>query len=75
MLFSNQGAQGLLGKPSNQDLDNTFGTHVDTDVVKQILEKGKEESADGIRSSAWGSTNDGKGSFVDTKGGRNTSGV
>jgi len=43
ILSSNQGPQGLLRRPSKQELDNEFGTHVDVDVVQQILEKGKEE--------------------------------
>ncbi|WFD35127.1 hypothetical protein MCUN1_001976 [Malassezia cuniculi] len=35
------GTQGILGKASNQQLDNVFGTHKDVDVVTQILEKGQ----------------------------------
>jgi len=35
-----QGAQGNLDGASNATLDNEFGTHVDEDVIKQILEKG-----------------------------------
>ncbi|KAI9068500.1 DUF1960-domain-containing protein, partial [Trametes sanguinea] len=68
VFWSNQGAQGLLGTPSNQQLDNVFGTHKDTDVVLQILQKGKEESGKGIRTGET-ATNIMKGSFaVDTKG-------
>lgn len=76
ILSSSHGAQGILGKPSKQDLDNVFGTHVDTEVITQILQKGKEEASEAIRSGQWNSTNDAKGSqTIDTRGGRNTSGV
>ncbi|OSD04615.1 DUF1960-domain-containing protein [Trametes coccinea BRFM310] len=75
VFWSNQGAQGLLGTPSNQQLDNVFGTHKDTDVVLQILQKGKEESGKGIRTGET-ATNIMKGSFaVDTKGKSSTSGI
>ncbi|KAI0660770.1 ribosome maturation protein [Cubamyces menziesii] len=75
VLWSNQGAQGLLGKPSNQQLDNVFGTHKDVDVITQILQKGKEESGKGIRTGE-GVANLAKGSFaVDTKGKSSTSGI
>lgn len=35
-----QGAQGTLDGASKATLENEFGTHVDDDVIKQILEKG-----------------------------------
>ena len=34
------GAQGTYDEASNSVLDNEFSTHVDEDVIKQILEKG-----------------------------------
>jgi len=34
------GTQGILDEASNSVLDNEFGSHVDDEVVKQILEKG-----------------------------------
>ncbi|TLD24927.1 hypothetical protein PspLS_05435 [Pyricularia sp. CBS 133598] len=34
------GATGRLDAASQQMLDTEFGTHVDEDVIKQILEKG-----------------------------------
>lgn len=40
-----QGSQGLMGRASKQQLDNTFGTHKDDVVVEQILEKGSLLSA------------------------------
>lgn len=70
ILSSNQGPQGLLRRPSKQELDNEFGTHVDVDVVQQILEKGKEEAGESLASGKWGSKNDSKGSaFLDNRGG------
>ncbi|THH19482.1 hypothetical protein EW146_g1686 [Bondarzewia mesenterica] len=62
VLHSGQGSQGLLGKPSKQELDTVFGTHVDTEVVTQILQKGKEEAGEGLSSTKWGSKNDSRGS-------------
>ncbi|EHK96905.1 putative SDO1-like protein C21C3.19 [Glarea lozoyensis 74030] len=35
-----QGAQGTLDGASHSTLDNEFGTHVDEEVIKQIIEKG-----------------------------------
>ncbi|KAI0307000.1 DUF1960-domain-containing protein [Multifurca ochricompacta] len=76
ILSSNQGPQGLLRRPSKQELDNVFGTHTDVDVIQQILEKGKEETGEGIASGKWGNKNDSKGSafLVDSKGGNRTTG-
>ncbi|KAI9513220.1 hypothetical protein F5148DRAFT_946131, partial [Russula earlei] len=48
ILSSNQGPQGLLRRPSKQELDNVFGTHVDVDVIQYILGKGKEEASESI---------------------------
>ncbi|KAG0709892.1 DUF1960-domain-containing protein [Suillus ampliporus] len=68
VLFSNQGAQGILGAPSKQQLDTTFGTTNNIDVVTQILEKGKEQSGNGF-SSGGGTANVTRGSFaIDSKG-------
>lgn len=67
IFWSNQGAQGLLGRPSKQQLENVFGASKDVDVITQILEKGKEESGKAIRTQT--GTNVTKGSFtIDTKG-------
>ncbi|KAF9238763.1 DUF1960-domain-containing protein [Melanogaster broomeanus] len=43
VFHSGQGAQGLLGRPSKQQLDNTFGTSKDVEVISIVLEKGKEQ--------------------------------
>jgi hypothetical protein len=71
ILSSNQGPQGVLRCPSNQELDNVFNTHVDDDVIQQILEKGKEDaSIEALASNKWGSKNDSRGSAdLDTRGG------
>ncbi|CCL98578.1 uncharacterized protein FIBRA_00579 [Fibroporia radiculosa] len=68
IFFSNQGAQGILGAPSRQQLDNEFGSHKDVDVVEQILKKGAEQSGKGYTAGT-GVANFAKGSFtVDTHG-------
>lgn len=40
MAVFRHGATGRLDAASQYMLDNEFGTHVDEDVIKQILEKG-----------------------------------
>ncbi|THH29660.1 hypothetical protein EUX98_g4519 [Antrodiella citrinella] len=73
VFFSNQGTQGILGQASNQQLDSTFGTHKDIDVVLQLLDKGTAQQSDSIASqSGSAATNLSKGSFsMDTRGARN----
>ena len=69
MFFTNQGTQGILGRASKQQLENTFATTVEMEVLQQVLEKGKPEHSEGIRSSNMGATNFTMGSqTVDTKG-------
>jgi hypothetical protein len=76
ILSSNQGPQGLLRRPSKQELDNVFGMHGDVDVIQHILEKGKEEPGETMASGKWGSKNDSKGgSFLDNRGGNRTTGI
>jgi hypothetical protein len=68
VFHSTQGSQGILGKPSKQQLDTVFHTTNDIDVVKAILEKGKEQSGNGFNSGT-GNTNMTRGSFsIDNKG-------
>ncbi|KAH9045233.1 hypothetical protein EDB85DRAFT_2137322 [Lactarius pseudohatsudake] len=50
IFSSNQGPQGLLCRPSKQQLDTVFNTHVDDDVIQQILEKGKVEASENLAS-------------------------
>lgn len=66
VFYSNQGAQGILGKPSDQQLDNIFGTTNDIDVMTQVLEKGKDQPGNGFTSGTT-ATNAARGSF-DSKG-------
>lgn len=39
--FPPSGSQGILQRPSKQELETVFGTHNDTEIVEQILTKGK----------------------------------
>jgi ribosome maturation protein Sdo1 len=39
--FHRQGAQGILDRASNAQLDSEFGTHKIEEVAKLILEKGQ----------------------------------
>ncbi|KAK4054763.1 hypothetical protein OIV83_000687 [Microbotryomycetes sp. JL201] len=41
VFHSGQGAQGLLARPSKQQLDAVFGTTKEDEIVQQILEKGR----------------------------------
>ncbi|KAH9808380.1 hypothetical protein DFH28DRAFT_1196515 [Melampsora americana] len=47
VFHSGQSAQGLLNRPSKQELETVFGTSNDTEVIKIGLEKGRLESSDG----------------------------
>lgn len=68
IFCSTQGSQGYLGRPSKQQLENLFGTSKDVEVVKALLEKGKEHSGEAIHSRAF-SINATRGSAVlDSKG-------
>ncbi|KAJ6539648.1 ribosome maturation protein [Mycena capillaripes] len=67
VFHSSQGAQGVLGKPSNQQLDTVFETHKDVDVVTIILEKGREQGTDGVASTSFTGTNPSR-SNNDTRG-------
>ena len=40
MEFDRHGAQGILDRASNAQLESEFGTHVIDDIAKVILEKG-----------------------------------
>ncbi|KAH8094949.1 DUF1960-domain-containing protein [Cristinia sonorae] len=70
VFFSNQGTQGILGKASNQQLENVFGTHKDIDVIEQLLKKGTAQAGEGLdQRSGQASLNINRGSFnVDTRG-------
>ena len=62
VFHSGQGAQGILLKPSQQQLDTVFGTHKDVDVVTFILNNGKSQHGGAISSS--GTLNIARGSAV-----------
>lgn len=47
VFHTGQGSQGLLERPSNQELETVFGTHNSTDIVLVMLEKGRIISSDG----------------------------
>lgn len=61
--------------PSDQQLENDFGTKKDVDVVQQILEKGALKEADAIRSGLVGPNINMGSAVVDTKGKGRTSGI
>ncbi|OLN82051.1 SDO1-like protein C21C3.19 [Colletotrichum chlorophyti] len=57
-----QGAQGTYDAASQATLDNEFGTHVDDEVIKVILEKGESQSSEFPERQ--GPKNDSKGPMV-----------
>ncbi|KAK7061979.1 SBDS domain-containing protein [Favolaschia claudopus] len=61
VFVSTQGAQGVLGKPSHQQLDTVFNSHKDVDVVTIILKEGREQVTDGVTSSPFTGTNAARG--------------
>ncbi|KAK0206925.1 ribosome maturation protein [Desarmillaria ectypa] len=68
-FHSGQGPQGILGKPSNQQLDTVFGTSKDTDVAQIILEKGRHQVTEGLQGPTFSSTNQSRGSAgLDNRG-------
>ena len=59
-----------MGTPSKQQLDNTFNTHKEDEVINIVLQKGVAQHSDAIHSYG-GSTNVARGSLaVDNKGKR-----
>ncbi|KAF8213836.1 ribosome maturation protein [Mycena galopus ATCC 62051] len=70
VFWSAQGAQGVLGKPSNQQLDTVFETHKDVDVVAFILKEGREQGTEGVTSSAFTGKNPSRGNNASQQGGR-----
>ncbi|KAF7352533.1 SBDS domain-containing protein [Mycena venus] len=61
VFWSAQGAQGVLGKPSNQQLDTVFETHKDVDVVTKILKEGRQQVTDGVTGSPFTGSNVSRG--------------
>lgn len=46
MFHSGQGAQGYLLRPSKLELEATFGTSTESEVLDIILEKGKMQTSE-----------------------------
>ncbi|KAG5654597.1 hypothetical protein H0H81_011572 [Sphagnurus paluster] len=71
VLHSNQGRSGTLTKPSKQQLETDFGTSDENEVVRKILEKGKDQASDAIGTATGISTNlsRGRGSVELNRGG------
>ncbi|CCG83605.1 Putative uncharacterized protein [Taphrina deformans PYCC 5710] len=44
-VYVGQGAQGILDRPSKQQLENEFGTKNEDDIVKKIISEGKVETS------------------------------
>ncbi|KAH7887521.1 ribosome maturation protein [Phlebopus sp. FC_14] len=74
VFHSGQGAQGYLGRPSKQQLDNVFGTSKDVDVITILLQRGKEQAGDGFTSGTFG-TNASRGSAILDNRGKGLSGI
>jgi len=69
IFHTGQGSQGIMGKLSNQMLDSIFGTHNDVEAMTILLQKGREQAAEGITGGVSGSTNISRGSAaIDTRG-------
>lgn len=75
IFHSSQGSQGYLGRPSKQQLENTFGTCKDVDVVQLLLQKGKEQSGEGFHSGGSFSMNATRGSATLDSKGKGSSGI
>jgi len=74
IFHSTQGSQGKLGRASNQQLDNVFGTHKDIDAVQKLLESGTLHASEGISASS-GSTNVTRSSVLNDTRGKGLAGI
>ncbi|TFK20358.1 DUF1960-domain-containing protein [Coprinopsis marcescibilis] len=72
VFFSGQGAQGILGQASKQQLDTSFGTHDETEVVEHILKHGREQRVSLNTNAADAQFNPTRGRFYDSAGGGRT---
>jgi len=69
IFHTGQGSQGILGKVSNQQLDNVFGTHNDVEAMTIVLQNGREQAGEGITGGNSAATNLSRGSAaIDTRG-------
>ncbi|GAA5866210.1 hypothetical protein JCM3774_004118 [Rhodotorula dairenensis] len=56
VFHTGQGSQGVLGRPSKQDLENVFGTTNEDDIIQQVLTKGTIKTSEVPHQ--WSSRND-----------------
>merc|ERR1712072_1501198 len=64
------GNQGLLERPSKQQLDSIFGTHKDDDIMVTMIQKGEIKESNDAMASKYNNRNDAGGvSFGAMKGG------
>ncbi|KIM68955.1 hypothetical protein SCLCIDRAFT_20232 [Scleroderma citrinum Foug A] len=68
VFFSNQGAQGILGRPSRQQLENVFGTSKDIDVVMKVLQWGKDQPGSGFTTGVTATNASRTSAVIDNKG-------
>lgn len=69
IFHTGQGTQGILGKVSKQQLDTVFNTTNEDEAMKILLQKGREQSSEGISGGVSTSTNPSRGSAgIDTRG-------
>lgn len=71
VFHTGQGAQGLLIRPSKQELENIFGSSKDDEVVTTVLEKGRLEVSDG-HPLKFASKNDSRGTNSATRASNST---
>ncbi|KAI6034487.1 hypothetical protein PISMIDRAFT_672641 [Pisolithus microcarpus 441] len=67
-------SQGILLRPSRQQLENVFGTSKDVDVLTTILQNGKEQPVNGFASGVGISNITRTSAVIDSKG-KGTSGI
>lgn len=68
VFFSNQGSQGILGRPSRQQLENVFGTSNDIDVVTKVLQGGKDQPGNGFTTGVTATNASRTSAVIDYKG-------
>ncbi|CAH7682910.1 ribosome maturation protein [Phakopsora pachyrhizi] len=73
VFHTGQGAQGLLSRPSRQELETVFGSSNDVEVITTVLEKGRLETSDG-QPLKFSSKNDNRGGHHVVSRGSNANG-
>jgi len=74
IFHTGQGSQGILRRPSKQQLDTVFGSHKDVDVVEFMLKNGKEQASEGIQGAST-NLNLSRGNFNDPRGKSHGTGI